>query len=142
MDEKIRNKSLSNGKLICANCGVEIIGQTKMCPFCGWVNTKSIAKNEENQCGNCHAYMNPEDKYCPVCGTKAGEGAFAPSQNLMECIYGPRPVERTHICKRCRHKWVTCLMLDQENHCPKCGGYAPPRDSEKKSWKDLFRFRR
>lgn len=130
MDEKIRKKALSNPKGRCANCWQEIDYQDEYCCYCGRKNTEWITEYEENQCGNCHAYMAPEDKYCRICGTKAGEGAFAPYQNLMECIYGPRPVERTHVCKQCGHKWTTCRMLDRENYCPKCGGYAPPHDSE------------
>lgn len=76
-------------------------------------------------CGNCHAYLEPDDKYCRICGTKAGMGAFKPHLEIMQCIYGPEPVDRIHICKRCGYTWKTCLMIDKEKYCPKCGGAAP-----------------
>lgn len=137
MDEKIRKKSCNNPMSICPICGMESDCQNEYCIYCGRRIIKPEKESEENQCKNCHASLEPGDKYCRVCGTKAGKESFAPDQNLMECIYGPRPVERTHVCKKCKHKWTTCQMLDNENHCPKCGGYAPPSNSPKKSG---FRF--
>lgn len=78
----------------------------------------------EGRCGNCHSRLQENDKYCRHCGTRRGEGAFEPYQNLMQCIYGPRPVERKHRCTQCPHTWVSCLMVDDEDYCPECGSPA------------------
>lgn len=75
-----------------------------------------------DRCGNCHNLLEPGDRYCRLCGTKVGEGAYAPFLNLMQCIYGPAPVNRTHTCPTCRYTWETFLMIDDEKYCPKCGG--------------------
>ena len=50
-----------------------------------------------------------------LCGTKAGEGEFEPYQQMMQCIYGPRPVSRTHTCEKCGYSWTTCAMLDMDS---------------------------
>ena len=78
----------------------------------------------ENRCGNCHGFFEENDKYCRYCGTKRGEGAFAPYQNFMECIYGPAPVKRTHECPKCKYTWETFVMIDDEDYCPQCGARA------------------
>lgn len=76
-------------------------------------------------CGNCHSRVDANDKYCRICGTKIGDDYIHPSSQLMQCIYGPMPVERTHVCEKCGYTWTTCLMIDSEKFCPKCGGRAP-----------------
>lgn len=91
----------------------------------GW-----ITKYGENQCGNCHAGLEEGDKYCRMCGTKRGEGEFKPYRNVMECIYGPMPEKRKHVCTQCHYTWTTEVMLDEEYYCPKCGGDAPYEGSE------------
>lgn len=78
----------------------------------------------KEQCGHCHAYLEPDDRYCRQCGTKVGDGAYAPYLDLMQCIYGPPPEEREHICQQCGYKWTTYRMIDDQKYCPKCGGPA------------------
>lgn len=130
MTEKKACNPYSNPEGICGHCGRKIRYREEYCSRCGNKNTGWIDSYQKNQCGNCHAYMKPRDKFCRICGEKAGEGAFDPYQNLMECIYGPMPVERTHVCKDCGHRWTTCRMLDDEKYCPKCGGIAPVEGAE------------
>lgn len=106
----------------CFACGAKVGPEEKLCKKCkrdDWVEC------EKDRCGNCHAYLNDSDKYCRICGTAAGEGAYNPYQNLMQCIYGPMPVKRVHTCKKCNYEWTTSLMIDDEKYCPKCGGKAP-----------------
>ena len=74
-----------------------------------------------NVCGNCSNFLN-SDRYCRKCGTKRGQGSFTPRMELMECIYGPQPVMRTHKCKKCGNTYSVALMLDDERFCPRCGG--------------------
>lgn len=110
----------------CTYCGNTIHYQDSHCPFCGKLNESAgWRETGRTQCGNCHAFLEAEDKYCRICGTRVGEGPYEPYQDLMECIYGPMPEDRTHICKSCGYKWTTCKMLDEEKYCPKCGGHAP-----------------
>lgn len=108
---------------VCRTCGHVIHGDEPRCSVCGALNETAgwVQPNRKGQCGNCHAGLEPEDKYCRICGTKAGEGAFAPYQNLMQCIYGPMPVQRTHTCPQCGFSWITHLMIDRQRFCPKCG---------------------
>lgn len=84
-----------------------------------------VYKYEPNQCGNCHEYLNDNDKYCRYCGTKRGEGKFLPYLNIMECIYGPMPEKRIHICESCYYQWETESMIDKQNFCPMCGSATP-----------------
>lgn len=122
----------------CQCCGAEIHFQDQSCPQCGAKNSGWVTP-DATHCGNCHATLGEGDKYCRICGTKAGEGAFAPYQQIMQCIYGPRPEERTHTCEKCGYTWTTCLMLDNEKYCPQCGGNAPADWSISSSWnKDDF----
>ena len=120
--------SNTNPKGICHRCGTTIGYTDKFCSHCG-------ARNEywrvpdKNQCGNCHASLQPDDQYCRICGTRAGEGAYAPYQEMMQCIYGPLPESRTHVCEQCGYTWTTCLMIDNQRYCPKCGGHAPCSES-------------
>ncbi|MDO4632493.1 MAG: hypothetical protein Q4B01_01400 [Eubacteriales bacterium] len=83
----------------------------------------------ENRCGNCHSHLEEGDKYCRVCGTKVGEGAYEPYSDMMQCIYGPAPVMRTHVCKDCGYSWEAYMMVDDQKHCPQCGGEAPVKES-------------
>ena len=108
----------------CRRCGAEIHFQDKVCARCGEINDCWVTP-DTSRCGNCHALLDEDDRYCRICGTRAGEGAFEPYQQIMQCIYGPRPEERTHVCETCGYTWTTCQMLDREKYCPKCGGNAP-----------------
>lgn len=76
-------------------------------------------------CSNCRSHFNPEDAYCRICGSKANTIPYNPKQDLMQCIYGPPPVKRTHTCVNCSYSWTTYEMIDDENFCPKCGNSAP-----------------
>lgn len=80
-----------------------------------------LSTDYEGHCGNCHKHFEEDDKYCRYCGTRRGEGAFAPYENIMQCIYGPMPVVRNHICPNCNYAWTNCVMIDNEKYCPKCG---------------------
>lgn len=117
-------KENSNPEGRCRYCGVSIRYEDSFCAVCGRPNS-GWKKATQWQCGNCHKRLDENDKYCRICGTKVGEGAYEPYQDLMECIYGPMPVDRKHTCKKCGYEWITCLMLDREKYCPKCGGDAP-----------------
>ena len=75
----------------------------------------------EGRCGNCHAVID-DDPYCRYCGTKNGEGAYEPFEDIVQCVYGPPPVEREHTCKKCGYSWKSWEMIDTERYCPKCGG--------------------
>ena len=109
---------------ICQRCGAQLHYMDQKCPECGGKNNGWVVP-DRTRCGNCHAPLREDDKYCRFCGTKAGEGEFAPYQQIMQCIYGPAPVKRTHVCENCGYRWTTCVMLDNQNYCPQCGGPAP-----------------
>lgn len=108
----------------CACCGAPVHFKDERCAKCGAKNSNWTIP-DSTRCGNCHALLGEGDKYCRICGTKAGEGEFEPYQQMMQCIYGPRPVSRTHTCEKCGYSWTTCAMLDMEQYCPQCGGNAP-----------------
>lgn len=114
----------------CENCGKPVSWDQPRCTACGTVNRAGdwVEPDRSRQCGNCHAGLEPGDKYCRLCGTKAGEGAFEPYQNLMQCIYGPMPVPRTHTCTKCGFSWQTTLMIDRQKYCPQCGSPATVSD--------------
>lgn len=46
------------------------------------------------KCKNCGSEIKDGAKYCEMCGARMGGEAFEPEDNLMQCIYGPPPVER------------------------------------------------
>jgi len=92
----------------------------------------------EGKCGNCHKSLRDGEKYCRYCGTKRGDGKFEPYQNLIQCIYGPMPVERVRKCTKCKNKWKTNLMIDNEDFCPDCG--APSRIIKEGSQKEQQKF--
>lgn len=74
-------------------------------------------------CPCCGKTWIEDDRYCRYCGAKKDSPEyiypdFAP-------IYGPMPENRTHRCEACGYEWTTCLMIDNEAFCPKCGGSAP-----------------
>ncbi|MBR6955173.1 MAG: hypothetical protein IKH77_09110 [Clostridia bacterium] len=75
-------------------------------------------------CGNCGHDWREGDRYCRLCGAPMGNPKIVPDAP-MECIYGPRPIDRRHVCARCGFTWTTLEMLDREQFCPKCGGKAP-----------------
>lgn len=76
---------------------------------------EELCTDYEGKCGNCHEYLREGDKYCRYCGTKRGDGKFEPYQNIMQCIYGPMPVERVRKCTKCKKTWKTKLMIDNED---------------------------
>ena len=82
-------------------------------------------RENDRYCGNCSYLVNKDDKFCRKCGTEIGKGKYRPENDLMECIYGPPPVRREHICQSCGYSWTTIRMIDNEKKCPKCGGDAP-----------------
>ncbi len=108
----------------CERCGSPISYHALFCLSCGRRNNAWV-EPKEGECGNCHARLGKEDEYCRYCGTRAGEGAFEPYQNFLECVYGPMPVERIHTCSKCGYSWTTCVMIDRQRYCPKCGAEAP-----------------
>ena len=108
----------------CQYCGAQVHYKDAKCRRCGKPND-SWEKPMDTQCGNCHAYLG-DGAYCRICGTKRGEGKYRPYQNIMQCIiYGPMPIKRVHTCQKCGYQWETCVMIDDERFCPKCGGKAP-----------------
>ena len=109
---------------LCPECGNPLRSTDSWCPRCGKLIMSAPAVRE-GICGNCGESLGTGDNYCRLCGTKAGEGAFLPRRNIMQCVYGPAPVNRTHTCTECGYSWTTCLMIDDEKYCPKCGGSAP-----------------
>ncbi len=109
---------------VCTYCGENVERRNRYCTKCGNRNVKWKAP-EQFRCGNCQSKMSPEDKYCRICGAKEKEGIYEPEQDLMQCIYGPRPEEREHVCVECGYSWTTFLMLDNQKYCPQCGGNAP-----------------
>lgn len=78
-------------------------------------------------CTECGEKWIIGERYCRYCGAKKRRAKFASPD--YACIYGPMPVERIHICENCGHKWMTCLMADLEEFCPKCGGNAPAKEA-------------
>ena len=74
-------------------------------------------------CANCGKSYIEGDKYCRYCGAPMGQPEYI--DNTIECIYGPPPVKRVHVCKKCGFRWETGLMIDNERWCPECGGPAP-----------------
>ena len=74
-------------------------------------------------CSNCKKPYQSEDKYCRFCGAPMGKPDYI-DDDFAE-IYGPPPMKRKHICKKCGFNWTTIQMVDKERYCPKCGGNAP-----------------
>ncbi len=114
----------------CIYCGSPVTYSDKFCPGCGQKNDSWRIPGKD-QCGNCHAYLPKGARYCTICGTRAGEGVYKPYQEMMQCIYGPMPRERTHVCENCGYRWTTCLMLDNQKYCPQCGGHAPAAPADR-----------
>lgn len=108
----------------CFYCGERISCANRYCTKCGNRNP-NWKQPTRFQCGNCHNRINAEDKYCRICGSQEKEGVYEPENNLMQCIYGPMPEEREHVCEVCGYSWVTLLMVDSQKYCPQCGGKAP-----------------
>ncbi len=103
----------------CERCGAPVDGDDYLCKACRDESWET--RYRENTCGNCRGHLEPGDKYCRICVTKAGEGAFEPWLNIMQCVYGPRPVLRRHECGGCGYVWETKVMIDRQRYCPKCG---------------------
>ncbi|MBQ9809332.1 MAG: zinc ribbon domain-containing protein [Ruminococcus sp.] len=106
----------------------------RQCPVCGKMNGASarycgkcryplpeLSTDYEGRCGNCHKLLGG-DAYCRYCGTKAGNGSYEPYEDIVQCVYGPMPVDREHVCRKCGYKWTSCKMIDDEWFCPICGG--------------------
>ena len=83
-------------------------------------------------CANCKNDYIDGDRYCRFCGAPMGEPEFI--MDTFACIYGPRPTERLHKCRKCGYEWKTFEMIDKQEWCPECGGRAPAA-KEKKKWK-------
>lgn len=79
-------------------------------------------------CGNCKNTYREGDKYCRYCGAPLGKPDYI--EEHFACIYGPEPKERVHKCENCGYEWETCLMIDDEKHCPVCGGPAPVEETK------------
>ena len=103
----------------CPKCGSIITALTKRCSGCGSM-IRFLTDDHTDRCGNCHKFIG-SDEYCRSCGTKRGEGAFDPYYNEPVCVYGPPPVERKHSCSACGFEWTTCMMIDDQRYCPRCG---------------------
>lgn len=86
---------------------------------------RKIRNDDRVYCENCSYLAGKDDKFCRKCGTKIGGGRYVPQNDIMQCIYGPPPVTRQHICQSCGYSWSTMFMIDYEKKCPKCGGNAP-----------------
>lgn len=119
----------------CKCCGTQLEEYMRFCPECGrsrdgdsYPEMPSLSIDYTNRCGNCQSEMEPDDLYCRICGTKRGLGAFKPYENHMQVVYGPMPVKRKHKCRSCGYTWKTILMLDRQEHCPRCGGSAPAKE--------------
>lgn len=78
---------------------------------------------KEAVCPCCGKEWIEDDRYCRYCGAKKDNPKYIYPD--FACIYGPAPVKRTHRCESCGYEWTTCLMIDNEAFCPKCGGSAP-----------------
>ena len=89
-----------------------------------------MKSNKKIVCANCSYQVISGDKYCRQCGREIGKGAYVPDNDLMECIYGPPPAQRTHTCEKCGYSWSTYRMIDREKKCPKCGGNAPYEEED------------
>lgn len=74
-------------------------------------------------CANCKKTFQSGDRYCRYCGAPMGRPDYI--DETFADIYGPPPVNRTHICERCGFQWETYKMIDDERWCPRCGGAAP-----------------
>lgn len=85
------------------------------------VKSEDYCTDYHNRCGHCHEYIG-EDRYCRYCGTKRGQGEYKPYLDVIQCIYGPMPIKRTHECSKCGNVYTVALMVDNENYCPLCGG--------------------
>ena len=72
-------------------------------------------------CGNCREIIG-NDRFCRYCGSENISVMYEPEEDVVRCIYGPPPVMRKHTCSECGYSWSRCLMIDNENYCPKCGG--------------------
>ena len=79
-------------------------------------------------CSNCRAPYRKEDQFCRFCGAPMKADFRTPMP--PNCIYGPPPTQRTHVCRKCGYQWKTYAMLDRERFCPKCGGNAPITEEE------------
>ncbi len=83
---------------------------------------------KEKVCRNCRNTWREGDKYCRYCGAPMNN----PDYKIEEfyTIYGPRPIRRKHVCSKCNYTWETQLMIDRENHCPKCGAKVSTEEDD------------
>ncbi len=96
-------------------------------------------ESKKKVCANCRQTYIEGDKYCRYCGAPMGTPIFI--DEVFECVYGPEPMKRYHICAKCGYSWETNLMTDLERFCPKCRGKAPGKDDREPSTWDFFRKR-
>ena len=78
---------------------------------------------QKKVCPNCNNTWREGDRYCRYCGALMDNPAFITAS--YSTIYGPMPMDRTHLCTACGYKWTTHLMIDREAYCPECGAKAP-----------------
>lgn len=53
--------------IICPECGIELLQDSKFCPECGMkIDSKRV-------CANCGHELNPTQKFCPECGNAVQE---------------------------------------------------------------------
>ena len=83
--------------------------------------------NKIELCSKCGKGIGGDD-FCRYCGAKRSVKLFDPSKMEMQCVYGPPPVERLHTCKDCGFEWTTCMMIDDQRYCPKCGSPASVKE--------------
>lgn len=87
-------------------------------------------KDKLKYCSNCEHVIPPQDKYCRYCGVSSEYAEYRPSPDSIMCIYGPPPIQRVHKCQNCEFTWTTMRMIDNETHCPHCGGPAPAMNAD------------
>ena len=87
--------------------------------------------NESNpvgRCRRCGAPVHFKDEKCPECGAK-NDCWVTPDRTRCGNCHAPLAEGGTHVCEKCGYTWTTCLMIDREQYCPKCGGHAPSDDA-------------
>ena len=84
-------------------------------------------ENLAKVCRNCSSSWHDGDRFCRYCGAPMDQPGYMIRE--FACIYGPRPVVRVHRCMKCRFRWQTELMIDEEKFCPRCGSPVTTRTS-------------
>ena len=117
----------SAGTITCPYCDCENAADATICTKCG-------SNLKEKVCANCRNTWNEGDRYCRYCGAPLEH----PDYKIKEfyCIYGPMPVKRKHTCKQCNYSWITRLMIDNEEYCPRCGAKVRIKEIERPDMQD------